>query len=737
MGEMLATELFSPDAAKLAWRMSRGMKMGRRAGLAFAADMLSSTRAWFDARFVTDGPANLYAPWALHPGLSPDSAGSGFQVLGIAGAVHQVGLPIVEGGAQNHVRAFERLITDHGGCVRTGVEVERIITRGGTAVAVVADGEEVRARRAVVANTGPAQLYGKLLDDGVAPREATVQASRYRYNERAGTQIHVSLGEPLRWRDSRLDRAAIVHLNGGLDRVSLACAQASAGLLPAEPTVVVGQPTTLDRTRAPDGAGVLWIQLQQVPYAPRGDAAGEIDVADGTWSDDLVTGVHRARAGGARPTRGELAAGPWHDGHAAPAGARATQRQPRPRRPVRRERGPRPVVCVATAAELRVARHPHRSPVPVRCCHLSRPRPPRGIRTDRRPPDPGHGSTTRPGAPLVPRSPAHPEVATCRPRPPGPSDCARGRRRQGETMSEGEAPTTPQETMQPPVVTGRPIEIAPGVFVIPDGGIELVPNVGVIVGDRAALVVDTGLGPRNGAIVRSIAEELAGDRPLFLTLTHWHPEHGFGAQAFADATIVYNRTQHEELSEKGAGYLGMFGQFGEVVARELADVAFVDPHIVYDGAAEIDLGGKTVQLRTWGPGHTREDQGVYLPDEKILFIGDLIECRSFPVLSYFPPLDSEVDARKWISVLDQIRGMEIDTVVPGHGEIGGLGLLDPSREYLEALLSETNCLADGGEDPERIASMVLPDLIARFPEWDVPPEFLLAAGVQSVLAHRG
>lgn len=304
-------------------------------------------------------------------------------------------------------------------------------------------------------------------------------------------------------------------------------------------------------------------------------------------------------------------------------------------------------------------------------------------------------------------------------------------------MSDSQAPMGSEETRPPPTITGSPTEIAAGVFVIPDGGVELVPNVGVIVGDRAALVVDSGLGPRNGKIVRSIAEELAGDRPLFLTLTHWHPEHGSGAQAFADATIIYNRKQREESREKAPGYLGMFSQFGEVVAQELADVQLVDPHIVYDGGAELDLGAKTVQLRTWGPGHTREDQGIYLPDEKILFIGDLIECRSFPVLSFFPPLDAEVDATKWVAVLDQIQSMDIDTVIPGHGELGDLGLLARTREYLEMVQSETNRLADQGEDPEKIPGIVVPEMIARFPEWDAPPDWLLAAGVQSVLAHRG
>jgi phytoene dehydrogenase-like protein len=100
-------------------------------------------------------------------------------------------------------------------------------------------------------------------------------------------QIHVALNEPLRWRDSRLDAVPIVHLSDGVADVSLACAQAAAGLLPARPTVVVGQQTTIDPSRAPTGAGTLWIQLQQVPYAPSGDAAGQVDTASGTWTPEV------------------------------------------------------------------------------------------------------------------------------------------------------------------------------------------------------------------------------------------------------------------------------------------------------------------------------------------------------------------------------------------------------------------------------------------------------------------
>lgn len=286
VGELLGTELRSGRAARLSLRLARSL--GPREGLEFGARVAGSARGWLTSRFEGREVADLLAPWVLHTGLTPDDPGGGFQLLALAGALHQVGLPVVEGGSAHFVDAFVRLIEDHGGAVRTGVDVERVVVHDGRAAGVLAGGEEIGARRAVIANTTPTQLYGRLLPPGAAPARAVTQAARFRYGDRSGMQIHLALSEPPRWRDDeRLGRTPIVHLSGGLDAVSLACAQARAGLLPAEPTIVCGQPTVLDQSRAPEGGAIVWIQLQEVPRRPVGDAVGEIDVGDGTWTPEL------------------------------------------------------------------------------------------------------------------------------------------------------------------------------------------------------------------------------------------------------------------------------------------------------------------------------------------------------------------------------------------------------------------------------------------------------------------
>lgn len=280
-----------------------------------------------------------------------------------------------------------------------------------------------------------------------------------------------------------------------------------------------------------------------------------------------------------------------------------------------------------------------------------------------------------------------------------------------------------EATAEPPapVVNGSPVEVAEGIYVVPDGRVPLVPNVGIVLGNRDALVVDTAMGPRNGAAIRAFAEDLAPGRALLLTITHFHPEHGFGAQAFLPgATIVYNRAQLEELRQKGLPYLEMFRTFGEAVAEQLEGVELVEPHVVYEGEADLDLGGRAVQLRTWGLAHTRGDQVVFLPRERVLFAGDLVESRFFPIFPYFPPEDADVDGSRWIAVLEQLERLEPEIVVPGHGEVGDAGLIAAVREYLTALRSETERLAAEGLEVDDIVARLEPELRQRHPDWGQP-----------------
>jgi phytoene dehydrogenase-like protein len=150
----------------------------------------------------------------------------------------------------------------------------------------LADGSEIAATRGVIASVTPNQLYERLLPGGKRG-EVAEELAGYRYGK-GNMQIHYALKSPPKWRDPELGQVALLHLTPGLDGVSKAANEAERGMLPAEPTICVGQPTALDPSRAPEGAAILWLQLPEAPRFIKGDAAGEIAAPeDGRWSEAI------------------------------------------------------------------------------------------------------------------------------------------------------------------------------------------------------------------------------------------------------------------------------------------------------------------------------------------------------------------------------------------------------------------------------------------------------------------
>lgn len=281
------------------------------------------------------------------------------------------------------------------------------------------------------------------------------------------------------------------------------------------------------------------------------------------------------------------------------------------------------------------------------------------------------------------------------------------------------APASPS----PPTVDPDAIEeIASGVFVIREQRIPLVPNIGIILGERDALVVDTGMGPANGKKVFDTAKRLAGGRSLILTLTHFHPEHGFGAQVFKGAArIHYNRAQRDELRAKGEDYLGMFKTFGQHVAAALEGTQLVQPDEVYEGGVStLDLGGRKVELRTWGLAHTAGDQIVWLPQERIMFAGDLAEERIFPIFPWFPPDDADLDASRWAQILAELASWKPEIVVPGHGDVGGVEILTAVHDYIVDLGKRVAAEKKSGKDADAIIASLAPKVRAEHADWSAP-----------------
>ncbi|GHG75392.1 MBL fold metallo-hydrolase [Streptomyces griseocarneus] len=271
----------------------------------------------------------------------------------------------------------------------------------------------------------------------------------------------------------------------------------------------------------------------------------------------------------------------------------------------------------------------------------------------------------------------------------------------------------------PVVQTEGVRELARDLVVIPNRRLQLVPNIGVIGGTHSVLVVETGMGPRNAETVLRFAMEYAQGRRLYLTTTHFHPEHAFGAQVFAgEATFLINKAQAQDLAAKGPGYLAMFRELGEPVARQLEGVELPTPGVVYDTAHDLDLGGRTVRLRATGRAHSRGDQVVTVPDAEVMFTGDLVEAGQFSIFPWFPPHDTDVSATRWITVMRRLAAARPQLVVPGHGDIGGPQLLADVGDYLQLLRDETWRRRDSAMSQETIVEEVSALMIERHPEWE-------------------
>lgn len=282
---LLGGALWSWPTAKLIWAQVR--KRGLRGLASWFGRALVPARGWLETTYVSPDVQALYAPWALHCGLTPESTYSGQMGKVIAFALEAAGAPVVKGGSGAGVAAFRALIEEKGGEIRCGADVDRIIVKDGRVRGVaLANGEEI-ACGSVLASVAPGQLQGRLLREVNLP-EDQAGAKAFRHG-RGNFQLHYALDRHPEWLTPGLDDVALIHLADGIDSVSKASNEAERGMLPAVPTICVGQPHRLDPSRVPEGKAVLWLQIPDAPRVVKGDVGGEI-ATDGTWSEAVREG---------------------------------------------------------------------------------------------------------------------------------------------------------------------------------------------------------------------------------------------------------------------------------------------------------------------------------------------------------------------------------------------------------------------------------------------------------------
>jgi glyoxylase-like metal-dependent hydrolase (beta-lactamase superfamily II) len=147
----------------------------------------------------------------------------------------------------------------------------------------------------------------------------------------------------------------------------------------------------------------------------------------------------------------------------------------------------------------------------------------------------------------------------------------------------------------------------------------------------------------------------------------------------------------------------------------LQDVKPRPPDVVFDKEAQLDLGGVTVRLAWLGPAHTRGDNFIFVKEDGVLFTGDAVINRFFPI---FP--DADASGKNWLSILDQLDEFHPRTIVPGHGEVGDATLISTERAYLKAIQSRVVELKAQGKSADESEKLLLLEFRAKYPNWDNP-----------------
>ena len=254
------------------------------------------------------------------------------------------------------------------------------------------------------------------------------------------------------------------------------------------------------------------------------------------------------------------------------------------------------------------------------------------------------------------------------------------------------------------------------------------PNVAIVVGTRATLVIDTGLGERNGATVMRVVQRLERGATLYLTTTHYHSEHTTGEQAFpANTVLIRPVVQQEELNQRLPQHMARFREMSQQNKELLADVKMRTPDILFDGEMKLDLGGVTARLFLLGPAHTKGDMLIYVEEDSVLIPGDIVQSKLFPIMP------EESTMKGWLAVLDKLEPLKPRLVVPDHGELGDGSLIGKERAMLAELQGRALELKRQGKSADEAGKLLTDELHAKHPDFGNVDR--IAADVKSVYAE--
>lgn len=255
-------------------------------------------------------------------------------------------------------------------------------------------------------------------------------------------------------------------------------------------------------------------------------------------------------------------------------------------------------------------------------------------------------------------------------------------------------------------------KVADHTWVIADDNVSFVPNVGIVVGTTATLVIDPGLGRANGeAVLREVAK-ISRNTQLYIGTTHFHPEHTTGYLAFPpSARYVNSTTQEAEWADSGMQMVQSFSKISPAMTDMLAGATRWPADITFDRDYTLDLGGVTVRMLMVGPTHTRGDTAFFVEHDRVLFTGDVVMNNSFLAAG------AAASMKAWMAAFDAFDAWKPALIVPAHGAAATGALVGVNRGFMTEIQTRTRELKAQGRSIDEVAETVTAELTAKHPGW--------------------
>jgi glyoxylase-like metal-dependent hydrolase (beta-lactamase superfamily II) len=225
-------------------------------------------------------------------------------------------------------------------------------------------------------------------------------------------------------------------------------------------------------------------------------------------------------------------------------------------------------------------------------------------------------------------------------------------------------------------------------------------NAGVIIGKDGILVVDTMVSAKEAKRFIKDIRAISRKPIKYVVNTHYHLDHSLGNSEFArvGAVIIAQENAGKAIENTAGETLKNVKEYG-LTPKDMAGTSVVYPVLAYDNRMTIDIGGQRIEFIHARHCHTDGDTLVYLPDKKVLFAGDVLFTNYHPFLG-------EGNIEEWIKELDDIKSMDIEKIIPGHGPISGKNDLDDMMKYLLMFDAKAKELTSRSDDLQKIVAEI-------------------------------